>query len=151
MTDTRPSEGPLSDPPPRDGIARALDIDYEEFGGGRCTVAVTVSEKHTNKGGVAHGALSTTLLDKALGGALVSTLRKEEWCATAQLSVSFIDAGRTGERLIATGRLVRRGRGVAHLAGEVTGEGGRTISTATGTWAIFAEKPTYFTNPDSAA
>lgn len=138
------TESPLSEPPPREGIYKALGIDFVAFGGGECEVAIDITPAHTNKGGVAHGAISTAMLDTALGGALVSMLRKEEWCATAQLSVSFIDAGRVGERLTAKGRIVRRGKGVAHLAGEVVGEGGRTISTATGTWAIFATKPTKF-------
>jgi len=138
------SESPMSEQPPRGGIYEALGIEFLEFGGGACAVGIEITSDHTNKGGVAHGAISTAMLDTALGGALVSTLRKEEWCATAQLSVSFIDAGRVGERLTARGRVVRRGRGVAHLAGEVVGEGGRTISTATGTWAIFATKPSKF-------
>ena len=138
------SDSPLSDPPDRDGIAIALDIEYLEFGDGGCCVGVTLNEKHLNKGGVAHGAMMTTLLDKALGGALVSLLKKEEWCATAQLSTSFIDAARTGERLLATGNVTRKGRGVAHLAGEVRTEDGRLIATGNGTWAIFPAKPSHY-------
>lgn len=138
------SDSPLSDPPERDGIAVALDIEYLEFGGGACTVAVTLGEKHLNKGGVAHGALMTALLDKALGGALVSLLRKEEWCATAQLSTSFIDASRAGERLLATGSVTRKGRGVAHISGEIRTSDDRLIATGVGTWAIFAAKPSHY-------
>ncbi|HIF04447.1 MAG TPA: PaaI family thioesterase [Candidatus Poseidoniales archaeon] len=144
------SDSPLSDPPDRDGIAIALDIEYLEFGDGGCCVGVTLNEKHLNKGGVAHGAMMTTLLDKALGGALVSLLKKEEWCATAQLSTSFIDVGRSGERLLARGKVIRKGRGVAHLTGEVRAEDGRLIATGNGTWAIFGAKPRHYPEPENS-
>ena len=121
-----------------------MGITYGEFGGGKATILCTVTEEHVNKGGVAHGALFTTMLDTALGGALVSTLRFEMWCATAQLSVSFLEAGQVGDELTAHGRVVRRGKGVAHLAGEVVDQKGTVLASATGTWAIFAAKPDKF-------
>jgi len=78
-----------------------------------------VTPLHLNKGGAAHGGLLTTMLDMALGGALVASLKEEEWCATTQLVTSFLDAAKVGDRLVAEGRVVRRGRHVAHLAGQV--------------------------------
>ena len=143
------AESPLSDPPEPTGVAKALGITYEGFGGGEASVAVVVGEQHTNKGGVAHGAMMTALLDMALGGALISLLLKEEWCATAQLSTSFIDVGKVGERLIATGKVIRKGRGVAHLTGEVRAEDGRLIATGNGTWAIFGAKPRHYPGPEN--
>ena len=134
----------LSERPEESGVCKALGIRYGEFGGGKATILCTVTEEHVNKGGVAHGALFTTMLDTALGGALVSTLRIETWCATAQLSVSFLEAGQVGDELTAHGRVVRRGKGVAHLAGEVVDQKGTVLASATGTWAIFAAKPDMF-------
>ena len=81
------------------------------------------------------------MLDMALGGTLVSTLKIEEWCATTSLNVNFIDAAKVGNHLTATGRIVRRGRNVAHLAGEIITENGRVVATATGVWAIWDHKP----------
>jgi len=140
------SEIPFSEKPPESGVCKALGITYGEMTRGNFATHATVSAEHTNKGGVAHGALFSALLDTALGGALVSTLRKEEWCATAQLSVSFLEAGQIGSKLTARGRIVRRGKGVAHLAGEVTDQSDVVYATATGTWAICAAKPANFPN-----
>ncbi len=134
----------FSEKPPESGVCKALAITYGEMTPGNFATHATISSEHTNKGGVAHGALFSALLDTALGGALVSTLRKEEWCATAQLSVSFLEAGQIGTALTARGRIVRRGKGVAHLAGEVTDQSGVVYATATGTWAIFPAKPVKF-------
>ena len=49
----------------------------------------------------------------------------------------FLAPARPGERLVAEGRVVRRGKHVAHLAGEIK-VGDRLIATATGTWAIWS-------------
>ena len=81
------------------------------------------------------------MLDMALGGALVSILPKQEWCATTQLSISFISAARPDEKITANGNVVKRGKNVAHLEGKITTGSGRTIATATGTWAIWDHKP----------
>ena len=121
-------------------MALALGIERTAWSPGHTCLEVTVAQDHLNKGGAAHGGLMTVLLDGALGGALVSTLPVTSWCATTQLTTSFLDAARLGERLVATGRVVRRGRHVAHLAGEVR-VGERVVASAVGTWAIWDARP----------
>ena len=79
-------------------MAVEIGIQRGEWGNGRSSVWLQVESKHCNKGGVAHGGLYTMMLDMALGGALVSILPKQEWCATTQLAVSFISAARPGEK-----------------------------------------------------
>ena len=130
----------LSAAPEPTGMALALGIERTAWSPGHTCLEVTVAQDHLNKGGAAHGGLMTVLLDGALGGALVSTLPRTSWCATTQLTTSFLDAARLGERLVATGRVVRRGRHVAHLAGEVKA-GERVVASAVGTWAIWDERP----------
>ena len=130
----------LSSPPEPTGMALALGIERTAWSPGHACLEVTVTADHLNKGGAAHGGLMTVLLDAALGGALVSTLPTTSWCATTQLTTSFLDAARLGERLVATGRVVRRGRHVAHLSGEVC-VGERVVASAVGTWAIWDERP----------
>ena len=130
----------LSAAPEPTGMALALGIERTAWSPGHTCLEVTVAQDHLNKGGAAHGGLMTVLLDGALGGALVSTLPRTSWCATTQLTTSFLDAARLGERLVARGRVVRRGRHVAHLAGEVKA-GERVVASAVGTWAIWDERP----------
>ena len=100
----------FSQPSELSGIAKAMKITGGSWKQGEVSVQTTVSSEHTNKGGVAHGGLYSMMLDMALGGTLVSTLRVEEWCATTSLNVNFIDAAQVGDHLTATGRIVRRGR-----------------------------------------
>ena len=123
------------------GICGTLGIQLGEFGNGKCTVMATVNAEHLNAGGVAHGGLAATMLDTALGAALVSTLLKQEWCATAQLDISFLNAAIVGMNLIASGEIIRRGQNLAHLSGELVDESGKLIATAKGTWAVWNTKP----------
>ena len=138
----------LSQPPELSGIAQAMDIRRGDWGKGSASLKVMVSDKHTNKGGVTHGGLYSMMLDMACGGALVSTLPIEEWCATTQLSISFLAPSRPGDELIAKGTLVKRGRNVAHLHGEVATSDGQVVATANGTWAIWQKKPEYMPGRD---
>ena len=123
------------------GICESLGVTGTKFGNGECAVSCTVSANHLNAGGVAHGGLHSTMLDTALGGALVSLIKKEEWCATAQLDISFLNAASVGDVLVAEGKVLRRGRNLAHCDGIQLNQDGKIIATAKGTWAIWESKP----------
>ncbi|RJU89403.1 MAG: PaaI family thioesterase [Candidatus Poseidoniales archaeon] len=136
----------LSSPSEPTGFVAELGIERTLWTPGASRLELTLSEAHLNKGGVAHGGVHMVMLDSALGSALVASLKVEEWCATTQLSTSFLAAARPGERLVAEGRVVRRGKHVAHLAGEVK-VGDRVVATASGTWAIWSSRPPSLKSP----
>ena len=123
------------------GVCDSLGVTGKKFGGGVCSVTCEVTNDHLNAGGVAHGGLHSTMLDTALGGALVSLIKKEEWCATAQLDISFLNAAYVGDVLVAEGKVLRRGRNLAHCDGILSNQDGKIIATAKGTWAIWESKP----------
>ena len=124
-------------------LQRSMGIELEMMGDGRCAVYVAVTDAHLNKGGVAHGGLHATLLDTAMGGATVAALSEEEWCATAQLDISYIEAARVGTRLNCEARVLRRGRGIAHVEGEISDQEGAVIAKARGTWGIWPSRPSH--------
>ena len=118
-------------------LAKTIGFEITEFSEGSCVVECTIREDHLNMGGVAHGGIHATLLDSAMGGTLVSTLAKEEWCATAQIDISYLNAVGTGTHLIATGEVIRRGRNLAHMEGRLTTDDGTLVANAKGIWAIW--------------
>ncbi len=109
-------------------------------GEGRSEYEFVVTKRVTNKRGVAHGGVTTSLLDTALGAAVVSGIRPEEWCATLELSVQFRQPLRLG-RVTARGRMVKRGRHAAFAEGEVLGPDGEVLASAHGTWYIWPGRP----------
>ena len=72
------------------GYMAELGVERTLWTPGASRLELTLTEDHLNKGGVAHGGIHMMLLDSALGSALVASLKVEEWCATAQLSTSFL-------------------------------------------------------------
>ena len=122
-------------------LAKTIGFEITEFSEGSSVVECTIREDHLNMGGVAHGGIHATLLDSAMGGTLVSTLAKEEWCATAQIDISYLNAVGTGTHLIASGEVVRRGRNMAHMEGRLTTPEGTLVATAKGIWAIWVVSP----------
>ena len=127
--------------PRLNNLAKTMGIEITEFSEGSCVVECTIGEKHLNMGGVAHGGVHATMLDTSMGGTLVSVLSKEEWCATAQIDISYLNSVNEGEHLVATAEVVRRGRNLAHLEGTLVSEGDKKGATAKGTWAIWEKRP----------
>jgi uncharacterized protein (TIGR00369 family) len=99
-----------------------------------------VAEHHCNLRGVVHGGVIASLLDTALGAAVISAIPKEWWCATTSLSIQFVQ-GRGDGVLTASGRVLRRGRRVAFAAGEVRDDGGRLMAAAQGSWHLWPHHP----------
>ncbi|HKY33960.1 MAG TPA: DsbA family protein [Candidatus Polarisedimenticolia bacterium] len=107
---------------------------------GRAAYELLVTSRMLNQRGVAHGGAAMSLLDTALGGAVVSGIAPQEWCATLELSVQFREPLRRGAA-VARGRLVKRGRSAAFAEGEIVDAGGKVLASAHGTWYIWPSRP----------
>jgi len=113
-------------------------IDSEGSRRGICTVTGRVEHRHLNINGVVHGGVYATILDTAMGAAVVSLLREGETTATTSLYVEFLRAAREGDTLTARGEVLRRGRHIAFVEGNLYGADGRRLSQARGTWYIWS-------------
>lgn len=109
-----------------------LTVDPDE---GTVEVAFTADERFLNPVGVVHGGFLAAMLDDTLGPALVATLGRGQFAPTADLHVQFLRPARPG-RITGRGRIVRRGKSIAFLAGELSDESGHVVATATATAVI---------------
>ena len=119
---------------------RLLRMDRIRVARGRSEVELDVGDDHTNRRGVTHGGVVASLLDSALGAAVVAGIAAEEWCGTVQLNVQFLAPGR-GPKLVGRGRMVKRGRRIAFARGEVVDARGDEIATAEGIWYVWPSHP----------
>jgi len=119
---------------------RHLGFEVLEAHRGIASVRLELAEHIRNRRGVAHGGALASLLDAALGAAVISAIEPHEWCGTLQLSIQYNDPARHGP-LLANGRVVRRGRTVAFAEGEVVDARGHTVARAHGTWTIWPGHP----------
>jgi uncharacterized protein (TIGR00369 family) len=120
-----------ADPPPAATLLgwKLLDIDPDA---GTIEVSFTASEHFLNPVGSIQGGFLAAMLDDTLGPALVATLGPGEWAPTTDLHVQFHAPARPGE-LRGRGRVVRRGRDIAFLTGELLDEGGGLVASAIAT------------------
>lgn len=100
--------------------------------------ALRAEAKHCNVRGVVHGGLMVTLLDHVMG-AHVWRVGGRGASATISLNTDFVAAARAGDWIEVRSRIIRRGTGLAFLAGDLTVDG-KPIASAQGVWKIFEPK-----------
>lgn len=89
---------------------------------------------------MAHGGVVSSLLDAALGAAVISSMPREWWCATISLTIQYLGGARHSP-LKASGRVLRRGRRVAFAEGEIRDARGKVVATAHGAWNLWPYHP----------
>lgn len=134
-------EGPFWDvmegraAPPASAVLLGWELISIDPDAGTIEVAFTASDQFLNPGGVIQGGFLAAMLDDTMGPALVATLGPGQFAPTADLHVQFLRPARPG-RLTGRGRIVRRGKDIAFLAGELSDEYGEVVATATATAQI---------------
>jgi uncharacterized protein (TIGR00369 family) len=126
-------EGRAAPPPAGELLGWRLEsVDPDR---GTIAVSFDASDRFLNPFGAVQGGLLAAMLDDTLGPALVATLGPGQFAPTTDLHVQFLCPGSPG-RLRGRGRVVRRGRSVAFLAGELLDGTGTIVATATATAQI---------------
>jgi uncharacterized protein (TIGR00369 family) len=105
---------------------------------GTIEVAFNASAAFLNPAGFIQGGFLAAMLDDTMGPALVAGLNPGDFAPTTDLHVQFLRPVRPG-RLIGRGRVVRRGKDVGFLAGELVDSQGAVVAVATATVQIRAQ------------
>ncbi|HUR68119.1 MAG TPA: PaaI family thioesterase [Candidatus Thermoplasmatota archaeon] len=120
-------------------LARLLDFDLVEAEEGRAVFEVKPQEFHYNPTGTVHGGLAATVMDSALGCAVLSTLPAGVGYTTAELHVNLVRAilGDT-PKLRADARVLHRGRTVRTAECKLTDASGKLYAHATTTCVVLS-------------
>ena len=126
-------DGTLPKPP----IADLLGFDIVEAEHGKAVFEGLPEFRHYNPIGTVHGGLALTLLDSAMGSAVMSTLEAGWSYTTAQLSIHLVrsiavDAG----TIVAKAKIVHRGKRVATAEGTLVDAKGNLLAHGTTTCVI---------------
>lgn len=105
------------------------------LGEGEARVELTATERLHNAMGTLHGGILCDLADVAMGAALATVTTEGETFSTLQLQMSYFLPVVEG-RLVAHARVVRRGKGTAHLECDLEDGEGRLVARATSVCAI---------------
>lgn len=100
-------------------------------------VRMTIPEELYSPYGMVHGGAVAALIDTAFGIVVAGHLPAGSRTATHELSINYISFSR-GPTLLCRARLLRVGRAVASVEGDVISEaGGALVAKALGTFGVF--------------
>ena len=122
-----------ADPPP---VAALLGFELVAVDpdAGTIEIAFTATEQFCNPVGDVQGGILCSMLDDTLGPCLVACLGPDQWAPTLDLHTQFLAPARVGP-LTGRARVIRRGRSVAFLAGELV-QDDAMVAAATATALI---------------
>ncbi|MGB6500662.1 MAG: PaaI family thioesterase, partial [Thermoplasmata archaeon] len=121
-------------------VARLVGFRLTQVDRGRTRVEMRAGARHTNPMGTLHGGILCDIADAAMGIAYVSLLGPGESFTTIELKINFLRPVWTGG-LVATGRIVRKGRTMGLLDCRITDERRRLVAYATSTCLTLAAPP----------
>lgn len=126
-----PPEGfiPIDEPP---GFDAMVGPYYRKQTDDGPVHGVLAEARHLNPGGVIHGGMLMTFIDRTLG-ALVWHAIGGRPCATVSLNTDFLAPARPGDWIECRGQVTRQTRALVFVRGELT-TGDRTLMTASGIW-----------------
>jgi len=126
-------DGTIAPPP----ISAALDFALIAADDGVARFRGQPGEYHYNPMGSVHGGYAATLLDSAMGSAVMTALDATEMYATVGLSIYLVrPINLSSGPLVAEGRLVHRGKRVATADGRLTDSAGHLVAHGTTSCAI---------------
>ena len=102
----------------RQGLMATLGARLLSAGGGLCAIEAPIGPAVTQQQGLAHAGLAFALGDTAAGYAALTRIAEGSEVVTVEMKVNLL-APAQGERLRATGRVVRAGRRVVVVTAEV--------------------------------
>lgn len=119
----------------------ALDFvkqELEDLAPGRARIALLPDDRHHNGGGCVHGGIIATVLD-SVGWFACTTKSQGYWLFTAEFKVNFLEFT-SGERVIATGEVLKKGSELFHARMDARTQTGRYVATALATYTLLQRK-----------
>lgn len=123
--------GVLSPPP----AARLLGLEIDEVTAGRITFGFTSGDRYSN-GATTHGGVLAAVADFALSTAVMTELEAGADLVTTNLNVTYLRPVPLSGRFRCEGRVVVRGRTIAHAEATMTDDRSREVLRATGTFHL---------------
>lgn len=115
------------------GYGAALGVRAEDLTADGARLSLGFRTEISNGDTALHGGVAASMVDLAAGAVARAALEEESgpW-HTVAVQVGYLSAA-LSEGIVATARLLRRGKELAYVGVEVAGEGGKPVATGTAT------------------
>lgn len=127
--------GKVSPPP----VAQLLGFKVTDFCDGCTTVEMEITDKYWNPMNTLHGGIYCDLADIAMGFSFLTTLNEDELFTTVDLRITYLKSVRKG-KLIASSKIVKRGKRLGYMECELTNEQGELVAKASSTCIVQKRK-----------
>jgi acyl-CoA thioesterase len=112
-----------------------LGVEYLGVQDGSYVIELELREDHMSRAGRAHGGVLFSLLDTALGRAILEHLPQGRGCATVEMKINYFRPIQRG-RVRAQGRMRELTRRLGYAEGEILGPDGKVLARANGTFFL---------------
>ena len=102
---------------------------------GAFVIELDIGRRHLSRAERVHGGVLFSLLDTALGRAVIEELPPGQTCATVEIKINYLRFVQQG-LLRAAGRCLHKTRTLAYAEGQVMSEEGKVLARATGTFIL---------------
>jgi uncharacterized protein (TIGR00369 family) len=116
-------------------ITKFLGVRPLSLGEGEARIEMTAGNHLHNAMGTVHGGVLCDLADVAMGVALATLTAEGESFTTLELQMNYFQSV-VGGRLSAHARVIRRGKGTAHLECDLEDDEGRLVARASSVCVI---------------
>ncbi|CAG7657887.1 PaaI family thioesterase [Paenibacillus allorhizosphaerae] len=115
-----------------------IGCEWTEEKDGRVTVSLTVEPRHLNHIGIVHGGVYATLIDSAMGLAVMRS-RPDHSVVTTNLNMHYVAPATIG-KLTVTAEIVHASRKLVTAQAKAFGEGGALCAFGTGTFRVLEKQ-----------
>ena len=119
----------------KEDFTHRLGAETVTAGDGVCEMGLEVGEFHQSSASRAHGGVLFSLLDTAMGRAVITKLGEGRGCATIEAKINYFRPVQSG-RIVARAEVVRMTRRTAYVEGRITDEEGNDLARCSGTFML---------------
>jgi len=123
-------------------FGRLLGMNFQITQPGEVEYLMTVCDEHLATPFAAHGGSISALMDATMGVcALSQVIEKGKVVSTIELKISFLSPGFKGDTLCGKASIIKDGKRLIFVEGEIRNQKGELVAIATGTFNSYpAEK-----------
>ncbi len=116
-------------------FGRLLSMDFDISKPGSVEYHMPITEELLATPIAAHGGSISALMDATMGVcALSQVIPRGNVVSTIEMKISFLSPGLKGDRLIGTANIIKDGKRLIFVEGEIRNQEGKLIAFATGTF-----------------
>lgn len=114
-------------------FARMIGMRLVDIKPNEAVIEIEMRDELRQPHGILHGGVTATLIDTAMAFAVITCLTEQEKASTADLTVHYLRPHFEG-KFSCTARVVKAGKRLLTVSGEVTNEEGKLLATALSTY-----------------